>query len=65
MSLCRKEGINQKLPLVEGVPGGGKKRLAGDAAREAISDEVSFTAYSPQISGVLLLVSQPRRAPNE
>jgi hypothetical protein len=26
---------------------------------------VSFTAYSPQISGVLLLVSQPRRAPNE
>ncbi len=28
------------LPLVEGVPGAGKKRLAGDTAREATSEEV-------------------------
>ena len=28
------------LPLVEGVSGAGKKRLAGDTAREATSDEV-------------------------
>jgi len=28
------------LSLVEGVPEAGKKRLAGDTAREATSDEV-------------------------
>ena len=28
------------LPLVEGVSGAGKKRLSGDTAREATSDEV-------------------------
>ena len=28
------------LPLVEGIPEAGKKRLAGDTAREATSDEV-------------------------
>jgi transposase len=28
------------LSLVEGLPGGGKKRLAGDTAREATGDEV-------------------------
>jgi transposase len=42
--LCRKEGINQNLyyllPFVEGLPGDGQERLAGDTAREATSDEV-------------------------
>ena len=40
--LCRREGHRAEplLPLVEGVFGAGKKRLAGDTARAATSDEV-------------------------
>ena len=46
--LCRKEGINQNLyyllPFVEGLPGDGQERLAGDTAREATSDEIHAQA---------------------
>src|SRR3984957_3785160 len=40
--LCRKEGINQNLYYrwSKDFPEAGKKRLAGDTAREATSDEV-------------------------
>src|ERR1700736_3060556 len=40
--LCRKEGVNQNLyyPWSKEFLGAGKKRLAGDTAREAPSDEV-------------------------
>jgi transposase len=40
--LCRKEGINQNLYYrwSKEFLGAGKKRLAGDTAREATSDEV-------------------------
>src|SRR5215472_327430 len=40
--LCRKEGINQNLYYrwSKEFPEAGKKRLAGDTARDATSDEV-------------------------
>jgi transposase len=38
--LCRKEGINQNLYYRWSKELAGKKRLAGDTAREATSDEV-------------------------
>ena len=40
--LCRKEGINQNLYYrwSKDFPEAGKKRLAGDTAREATSDEI-------------------------
>jgi len=54
--LCRKEGINQNLyyrwskEFLEA----GKKRLAGDTAREATSDEVkSLKAESRQLKEML------------
>jgi transposase len=54
--LCRKEGINQNLyyrwskEFLEA----GKKRLAGDTAREATSDEVkSLRAESGQLKEML------------
>ncbi len=54
--LCRKEGINQNLyyrwskEFLEA----GKKRLAGDTAREATSDEVkSLHAESAQLKEVV------------
>ncbi len=54
--LCRKEGINQNLyyrwskEFLEA----GKKRLAGDTAREATSDEVkSLRAESSQLKEML------------
>jgi transposase len=54
--LCRKEGINQNLyyrwskEFLEA----GKKRLAGDAAREATSDEVkSLRSESLQLKEML------------
>ncbi len=41
-ALCRREGIAESLllQLVEGIPRSGKKRLAGDTARAATTDEV-------------------------
>ena len=41
--LCRKEGINQNLYYrwSKECPGAGKKRLAGDTAREANTGEVN------------------------
>ena len=43
--LCRREGINQNLYYrwTKEFPGAGKKRLAGDTAREATSEEVRPT----------------------
>src|SRR5262249_31797767 len=61
--LCRKEGINQNLyyrwskEFLEA----GKKRLAGDTAREATSDEVKeLKAEARQLKETL---AAPRRAP--
>src|SRR6266478_4922581 len=52
--LCRKEGINQNLYYrwSKDFPEAGKKRLAGDTAREATSDEVKgLRAETHQLKG--------------
>ena len=54
--LCRKEGINQNLYYrwSKDFLEAGKKRLAGDTAREAISDEVKgLRAESHQLKELL------------
>jgi transposase len=54
--LCRKEGINQNLYYrwSKDFLEAGKKRLAGDTAREATSDEVkSLRAESNQLKEML------------
>src|ERR1700691_4837862 len=54
--LCRKEGINQKLYYrwSKDFLEAGKKRLAGDTAREATSDEVKgLRAESHQLKELL------------
>ena len=63
--LCRKEGINQNLyyrwskEFLEA----GKKRLAGDTAREATSDEVkSLRSESSQLKEMLAEVMMENRA---
>jgi len=62
--LCRKEGINQNLyyrwskEFLEA----GKKRLAGDTAREASSDEVkSLRSESSQLKEMLAEVMMENR----
>ena len=62
--LCRKEGINQNLyyrwskEFLEA----GKKRLAGDVAREATSDEVkSLRSESSQLKEMLAEVMMENR----
>jgi transposase len=62
--LCRKEGINQNLyyrwskEFLEA----GKKRLAGDTAREATSDEVkSLRSQSTQLKEMLAEVMMENR----
>ena len=62
--LCRKEGINQNLyyrwskEFLEA----GKKRLAGDTAREATSDEVqSLRSESSQLKEMLAEVMMENR----
>ena len=54
--LCRKEGINQNLyhRWSKDFLEAGKKRLAGDTAREATSDEVTaIQAQARQLKEVL------------
>jgi transposase len=40
--LCRKEGINYQISLVEGLLAAGKKQLASDTACEATGDATSW-----------------------
>src|SRR5262249_27853973 len=58
--LCRKEGINQNLYYrwSKGFWEAGKKRLAGDTAREATSDEVKeLVDYAKATPGKLSFAS--------
>jgi transposase len=63
--LCRKEGINQNLYYrwSKDFLEAGKKRLAGDTAREATSDEVkAIQAQARQLKELLteVLLEKPR-----
>src|SRR6202795_2492267 len=65
LELCRKEGINQNLYYrwSKDFLEAGKKRLAGDTAREATSDEVKeIQAQARQLKellGELMLENRP------
>jgi transposase len=62
--LCRKEGINQNLYYrwSKDFLEAGKKRLAGDAAREATSDEVKdLKAEARQLKEALAEVTLENR----
>ena len=63
--LCRKEGIAQKIFITAGPRSfleAGKKRLAGDTAREATSDEVkTLRAEGRQLKEALAEVTLENR----